>query len=140
MANFRELSIGKNGPDVENIQRLLSEKNYSTHINGNYNDSTEKAVKAFQEDMNLQVTGKVNISTLVKLIDFKAGNLDLGNSVAEYEKNQLNSYFITTRAFLDAKEGKKFITVGHKGAGKSAIFNHLVYEQKKDLKTKLKIL
>ena len=53
-----------------------------------------------------------------------------GKSSAENEADVLHNYFISTRAYLNAKDNnkKKLFYVGNRGAGKSALFNQLSYE------------
>jgi len=52
-------------------------------------------------------------------------NINLGNSVAEYDK-YLEEYFVTTPAFLDVISGRYDIVRGTKGSGKSAILLNLL--------------
>ncbi len=51
-------------------------------------------------------------------------NLDLGNSVAEFDQ-RLSHYFVKTQLFLDVASDKYDIVKGEKGAGKSAIYRVL---------------
>lgn len=48
--------------------------------------------------------------------------LGIGYDVAENEKDALASYFVETKAFLDAKQSDKSLIVGKKGTGKTAIY------------------
>ncbi len=62
------LSRGMNGSDVERLQKDLSAKGYETGgVNGNFDESTENAVKAFQKDNGLTVDGVVGAQTGPKL-------------------------------------------------------------------------
>jgi hypothetical protein len=57
--------------------------------------------------------------------------ISLGKSEAEGEKQSLYKYFFPTKAYLIAKgetNNRKLFYIGHRGAGKSALFNQLVYE------------
>ncbi|MBE9216482.1 peptidoglycan-binding protein [Plectonema cf. radiosum LEGE 06105] len=61
------LSRGMNGTDVERLQKDLSARGYELAVNGNFDESTENAVKAFQEDNGLTVDGVVGAETGRKL-------------------------------------------------------------------------
>lgn len=58
-------------------------------------------------------------------IDIK--HISFGRSAAEREEHLLNNYFLSTRAYLNAKKevSRKIFYVGHRGSGKSALFNQL---------------
>ena len=60
------LRLGMSGSYVERLQQDLSEKGYKlgpNGIDGNFDENTEKAVKAFQKDNNLTVDGIVGAET-----------------------------------------------------------------------------
>jgi len=61
-------------------------------------------------------------------IDIK--KLYLGKATAENERDDLHKYFVSTRAYLNAKDERKrkLFYIAHRGAGKSALFNQLNYE------------
>ena len=61
------LSRGMNGSDVERLQQDLSGKGYQIAVDGNFDESTENAVKAFQQDNGLTVDGIVGAQTGQKL-------------------------------------------------------------------------
>ncbi|NJL79032.1 MAG: peptidoglycan-binding protein [Richelia sp. RM2_1_2] len=61
------LSRGMNGTDVERLQTDLSARGYELAVNGNFDESTENAVKTFQEDNGLTVDGVVGAETGRKL-------------------------------------------------------------------------
>ncbi|MEO0686870.1 MAG: peptidoglycan-binding domain-containing protein [Cyanobacteria bacterium J06649_11] len=61
------LSIGMNGSEVERLQKDLSVKGYQVGVDGNFDESTENAVKAFQKDNGLTVDGVVGAETGQKL-------------------------------------------------------------------------
>ncbi|MFZ7102861.1 MAG: P-loop ATPase, Sll1717 family [Peptococcaceae bacterium] len=48
--------------------------------------------------------------------------IDLGDPAAENEIASLNTYFVPTAQFKDAKRGHSRLVVGRKGSGKTAIF------------------
>lgn len=52
----------------------------------------------------------------------KLDRLDLGDVAAENEISALQSYFVRTAQFNDARRGAARLLVGRKGAGKTAIF------------------
>lgn len=56
--------------------------------------------------------------------------IDLGKSTAEKEVKNLPNYYISTPQYLDAKDSRrrKLIYVGHRGSGKSALFQKLISE------------
>lgn len=61
-------------------------------------------------------------------IDIK--NIYFGKSKAESEKNELHNYFVSTRAYRNAKDDRKrkLFYIAHRGSGKSALFNQLYHE------------
>lgn len=61
------LSLGMNGSNVERLQKDLSAKGYEIGVNGNFDESTENAVKAFQKDNGLTIDGIVGAETGQKL-------------------------------------------------------------------------
>ena len=61
------LSRGMNGSEVERLQKDLSAKGYQLSVNGNFDEITENAVKAFQKDNNITVDGVVGAETGPKL-------------------------------------------------------------------------
>ena len=61
---FRTLKKNSSGPDVYWLQCKLAELGYyHGHIGGVYLDGTVKAVKAFQKDHGLSITGQVDAKT-----------------------------------------------------------------------------
>lgn len=61
------LSRGMNGSEVERLQTDLSARGYQLQVDGNFGESTENAVKAFQTDNGLTVDGIVAAQTGQKL-------------------------------------------------------------------------
>ena len=64
------LSRGSTGSDVERLQRDLSAKGYQlgpSGVNGEFDEFTENAVKAFQKDNSITVDGVVGPQTGMKL-------------------------------------------------------------------------
>jgi hypothetical protein len=61
-------------------------------------------------------------------------SISFGNPDANNEEKQLQNYFISTRAYLNAKRDidKKIFYVGYRGAGKSALFNQLISDYQED--------
>ena len=63
-APYRPLAYGSSGEDVKRLQtRLTVLGYYKGKISGNYLDSTEEAVRAFQEKMGQLETGDADIGT-----------------------------------------------------------------------------
>lgn len=54
----------------------------------------------------------------------------LGKASAENESQDLHKYFLPTKAYLNAKDDRKrkLFYIGHRGAGKSALFSQLSHE------------
>jgi len=67
---------------------------------------------------------------------FSLIDIYFGESIAEQEKNDLPKYFLTTNAFLNAKDNKrkKLFYIGHRGSGKSALFQVLLHDFNLDKK------
>lgn len=63
-------------------------------------------------------------------IKIEIGKINLGKDVAEQETRELPKYFLSTRAYLNAKDisKKKLFYIANRGSGKSALFNQLAYE------------
>jgi len=61
------LSRGMNGSEVERLQKDLSGKGYQLSVNGNFDETTENAVKSFQKDNGLTIDGVVGAETGPKL-------------------------------------------------------------------------
>lgn len=57
------LQPGTAGTDVESLQGELSQLGYQVEVNGVFDESTENAVKKFQQDNNLTVDGIVGPQT-----------------------------------------------------------------------------
>lgn len=75
---------GDVGNEVRYVQQLLSNQGYLLDkIDGAFGNNTEYAVKEFQRQMNLKVTGKVDDKTLARLEEnnklFKKGKEALSN-------------------------------------------------------------
>lgn len=60
--------------------------------------------------------------------------ITFGHSSAEREEQELNNYFLSTRAYLNAKKenSRKLFYVGHRGSGKSALFTQLISDYAED--------
>ncbi|MFW6230385.1 MAG: cell wall hydrolase [Halanaerobium sp.] len=66
----RVLRNGDQGGDVAVLQRLLQDAGfYNERIDGLYGSNTESAVRKFQEETGIEVTGEVNQETLSHLPD-----------------------------------------------------------------------
>ena len=64
----RMICNGMNGADVNVLQSLLTAHGYIVPITGVFSDSTEKAVRKFQEDHGLAVDGVVGPKTWAELV------------------------------------------------------------------------
>jgi peptidoglycan hydrolase-like protein with peptidoglycan-binding domain len=63
MSQMPTLQRGVSGQDVERLQGDLTRLGYQVAVNGNFDDSTENAVKQFQQKHNLTVDGVVGPQT-----------------------------------------------------------------------------
>ena len=64
----RELKIGSGGDDVKILQQILKDQGYYLgKIDGKYGKRTARAVKDFQDDNDLTVTGNVDAETIGKI-------------------------------------------------------------------------
>lgn len=64
----RDLKLGDQGSDVQEIQRMLRKlKFYRAKLDGEYGPYTEKAVKDFQSKQSIKADGIVGSSTLTAL-------------------------------------------------------------------------
>lgn len=60
----RELAFGDEGDDVAELQQKLTDLSYySGNISGRYREGTRAAIKAFQQDFGLEVTGQADAAT-----------------------------------------------------------------------------
>ncbi|MCC5642604.1 peptidoglycan-binding protein [Nostoc sp. CHAB 5824] len=57
------LQRGSTGTDVEHLQGELSQLGYQVGVDGIFGETTENAVKKFQQDNNLTVDGIVGPQT-----------------------------------------------------------------------------
>jgi hypothetical protein len=58
--------------------------------------------------------------------------IDLGSPVAEYETQQLNSYFVKTAEYSRALRAEGAIVTGRKGSGKSAVYFQVMSALERD--------
>ncbi|MEH2458927.1 peptidoglycan-binding domain-containing protein [Nostoc sp.] len=63
MSQMPILQTGVTGADVERLQGDLSRLGYQIAVNGVFDQSTETAIKKFQQDHNLTVDGVVGPQT-----------------------------------------------------------------------------
>ncbi len=67
----RSLTTGSKGDDVRSVQQILKDQGYYLGIiDGSYGKRTARAVRDFQYDNDLMVTGNVDVATLAKLKTF----------------------------------------------------------------------
>lgn len=60
----REMAFGDEGDDVAELQQKLTDLSYySGNISGRYREGTRAAIKEFQQDFGLEVTGKADQAT-----------------------------------------------------------------------------
>ena len=64
----RELEFGHEGDDVSELQQRLTDLHYYTgNISGRFREGTRAAIREFQEDFGLEVTGVADNETQVLL-------------------------------------------------------------------------
>lgn len=61
------LTIGRSGPAVTDLQRLLCRRGFRTPIDGVFGQATETAVRAFQSAVDLVADGIASVKTLTAL-------------------------------------------------------------------------
>ena len=75
------LQYGDNGDAVAQLQTRLTElKYYSGKISGNYREGTQAAIRGFQEDFGLGVTGIADVQTQEQLYAAKYRPLEKGDT------------------------------------------------------------
>jgi peptidoglycan hydrolase-like protein with peptidoglycan-binding domain len=62
-------TLGDANSEVAQIESALEEKGYETSHNGFFGFATQEAVKKFQEDNSIEVTGQVNKETYKKIME-----------------------------------------------------------------------
>lgn len=92
----RELGYGSSGNDVAELQkRLTSEGYYSGPITGYYGSMTGEAVKKYQANNGITVTGYVGPQTLAVLNGSSASSINSSSSSQEVSLSQLVELFIS---------------------------------------------
>ena len=85
----RVLHYGDDGDDVVALQTRLKElKYYTGNLSGRYREGTEKAVKEFQSDFDLDVTGVADLRTLSILFSLTHRPLRYGSSGEDVKELQ----------------------------------------------------
>lgn len=84
------VTIGADGTDVEELQSRLRELGYMDELTGHFGETTEAAVKKFQELNGLTVDGKVGSKTREALYsaDAKANYMKYGEQSDEVKEYQ----------------------------------------------------
>lgn len=95
------VTIGADGTDVEELQSRLRELGYMDELTGHFGETTEAAVKKFQELNGLTVDGKVGSKTREALYsaDAKANYMKYGeqsDEVKEYQERLKELGYLTT--------------------------------------------
>ncbi len=77
----RVMALNDMGPDVKELQTHLAEIGYYTgSITGRYGESTQEAIRSFQTDFQLEVTGQADAATQILLFATLYRPLHLGSS------------------------------------------------------------
>lgn len=79
---YKPLKYGDSGSLVQKMQERLKELGYlSARATGSFYQQTQAALKAFQDDYGLQVTGKADVETLAILYSENAAPVDRSTPV-----------------------------------------------------------
>ncbi|MGN0778809.1 MAG: peptidoglycan-binding protein [Aristaeellaceae bacterium] len=85
----RELRYGDEGDDVAELQQRLTDLYYYTgNISGRYREGTRAAIRAFQEDFGLEVTGEADTETQALLYAVQYRPLRYGSSGEDVKRLQ----------------------------------------------------
>ncbi|MBQ9306965.1 MAG: peptidoglycan-binding protein, partial [Clostridia bacterium] len=85
----RLLVLNDMGPDVKELQTHLAEIGYYTgSITGRYGESTQEAIRAFQKDFDLVVTGQADSATQALLYATLYRPLHVGSSGTDVTRLQ----------------------------------------------------
>ncbi|MEL7145141.1 MAG: peptidoglycan-binding domain-containing protein [Bacteroidota bacterium] len=68
MQQLFDLQFGDLSQEVYILQKILSEKGYTTPVDGNFRSSTRETLQQFQTDNNLAPTGRTDKQTLESLL------------------------------------------------------------------------
>ena len=69
-SDFKTLKVGMGGPQVRQMQTVLKDLGfYSGAVNGNFSREFETAVKDFQADFSIEVTGQIDYELYTLLIE-----------------------------------------------------------------------
>ncbi|OGI67801.1 hypothetical protein A3A05_03605 [Candidatus Nomurabacteria bacterium RIFCSPLOWO2_01_FULL_41_12] len=78
----RELTLGLKGSDVKELQQILKDAGYYLgKIDGNYGKRTARAIREFQDDNEISVTGKVDANTFAKIKEVDIVNIDTSENI-----------------------------------------------------------
>lgn len=87
--SYRPLQYGDQGEDVSTLQERLTELGYYTgKISGNFLDGTRAAVRRFQKDYGLKVTGIADGETEAMIMSAEYRALDTGSSGEDVKRLQ----------------------------------------------------
>ena len=100
-AGYRPLQYGDSGDTVAAVQEQLTALGYySGKVSGNFLDGTRAAVRQFQQDYGLDVTGIINGETEALLMSAEYRVLTTGDSGADVQRMQ---EMLTTLAYYRGK-------------------------------------
>lgn len=89
VVDARELKFGDEGDDVTELQQRLTDLYYYTgNISGNYREGTRAAIRAFQEDFGLEITGEADAQTQAALFAAQYRPLKYGSSGEDVKRLQ----------------------------------------------------
>ena len=85
----RELKFGDEGDDVTELQQRLTDLYYYTgNISGKYREGTRAAIRAFQADFGLEVTGEADAETQAALYAAQYRPLQYGSTGEDVKRLQ----------------------------------------------------
>lgn len=113
--NSHAVQLGSHGERVGEIQKKLRDCGiYEGNINGNFDFSTKKALKAFQKQSGIDVTGETDCRTLF-LLGINSRNSDFciqTELLARYiRRNSGTSYNSMLKTASDVKTSKSNLTL-----------------------------
>ena len=120
---LRELQNGDEGEDVRFLQVRLEDLGYySGEITGAYTRATEEAVRQFQKDYELEVTGNADVRTQILISSAQYRSLCYGSTGDDVKELQTR---LTALGYYKAKISGKFLEATRSAVEKAQANNGL---------------
>ena len=127
------LQYGDNGDAVAQLQTRLTElKYYSGNISGNYREGTQAAIRKFQEDFGLEITGIADVQTQELLYAAQYRPLEKGDSGEDVKTLQSR---LTELGYYNGKISGNYLEGTHYGIHSFQNVNGLTVTGKADVMT-----